>query len=318
MATVLTAAQLGKLAKLSHLQSLAARTKTVIDNLNGSVIKTVKVNGTALTAADNAVDVLITVAKRDEAVSGYAATYDVKANNVAVGDAINIPKDFLVKNANLQTCAAADTPIAGLAVGDPYLDFVINTKDVSYVKATGTFKEGVTYYSDTNGTVADTSTGYTVDETSVADLYVTTNDQHIYINVKSLVDIYTAGNGLNLSDGEFSVKISSSTANGLSVDANGVALALAAGASTTYVAATGTYVSGTTYYTDSTGATTVDTSEFVEGTTDVSSYYVAHGALAQNGAMSGADKAKLDGMEIAADADVATMLDEELPVSQDS
>jgi hypothetical protein len=44
---------------------------------------------------------------------------------------------------------------------------------------------------------------------------------------------------------------------------------------TTYVQATGTYVPGTTYYTDSTGTTEVDTSEFEEGVTDVSSYYVA-------------------------------------------
>ncbi len=41
-----------------------------------------------------------------------------------------------------------------------------------------------------------------------------------------------------------------------------------------YGSATGTYVSGTTYYTDNTGATTVDTSSFEEGVTDVSSYYV--------------------------------------------
>ena len=251
----------------------------------------------------------VDVVKKDEANTGYAASYQIKVNGVAASTEIDIPKDFLVKNATLQTCVTADTPIAGLEVGDPYLDFVINTKDVSYVKATGTFKEGVTYYSDTNGTVADTSTGYTVDETSVADLYVTTNDQHIYINVKSLVDIYTAGNGLNLSDGEFSVKISSSSANGLSVDENGVALGLAAGAVTSYVAATGTYVSGTTYYTDGTGASTVDTSEFVEGTTDVSSYFVAQTTLAKNGAMSGADKAKLDSIEIATDAEVTEMLD---------
>lgn len=42
----------------------------------------------------------------------------------------------------------------------------------------------------------------------------------------------------------------------------------------TYKAATGTYVSGTTYYTDDTTGTTKDTTGFVEGVTDVSSYYV--------------------------------------------
>jgi hypothetical protein len=42
------------------------------------------------------------------------------------------------------------------------------------------------------------------------------------------------------------------------------------------VAATGTYASGTTYYTDNTGASTVDTTGFTVGVTDVSSYFVAN------------------------------------------
>lgn len=42
------------------------------------------------------------------------------------------------------------------------------------------------------------------------------------------------------------------------------------------IAATGTYVSGTKYYTDNTGATEVDTTGFVVGNTDVSSYFVAN------------------------------------------
>lgn len=42
-----------------------------------------------------------------------------------------------------------------------------------------------------------------------------------------------------------------------------------------FVKATGTFVDGTTYYTDATGETEVDSSAFVEGTTDVSNYYVA-------------------------------------------
>ena len=46
------------------------------------------------------------------------------------------------------------------------------------------------------------------------------------------------------------------------------------GLTTTYVAATGTYVAGTTYYTDNTGTTTVDTTGFTPGVTDVSSYFV--------------------------------------------
>lgn len=49
----------------------------------------------------------------------------------------------------------------------------------------------------------------------------------------------------------------------------------------TYVAATGTFQTGTVYYADSTGATEVDTTGFIAGETDVSSYYVAQTSSAQ-------------------------------------
>lgn len=106
----------------------------------------------------------ITVEKQGTAESGYAATYVVKQNNTQVGSKINIPKDFLVKSASLKTCTTANSPLTGLAVNDPYIDFTVNTIDG-------------------DGT-----------------------DSHFYINVKDLVDTYTAGTGLNLTNGEFSVK----------------------------------------------------------------------------------------------------------------
>ena len=158
------------------------------------------------------------------------------------------------------------------------------------------------------------------------------------------MDVYLAGNGLQLdpSTNTFSIKLDSSYLNGLKVGANGLGLDLAADASTTYVAATGTYVSGTTYYTSNTGATEVDTTGFEEDVTDVSSYFVANVSAAVNGAMSGADKGKLDKIsdranrttvttekagtieidgvsktivEIATDTEVTTMLNEIFPVS---
>ena len=49
--------------------------------------------------------------------------------------------------------------------------------------------------------------------------------EHIYLPVNDLVDVYTAGDGLALNGGQFSVTIDSNNANGLSVGANGLALA---------------------------------------------------------------------------------------------
>ena len=53
-------------------------------------------------------------------------------------------------------------------------------------------------------------------------------DSHIYINVKDLIDIYLAGNGINIAaDNTISVVVDANNANGLSVGANGLALGLA-------------------------------------------------------------------------------------------
>jgi hypothetical protein len=186
----LTPEQLEKALRLKDGQAIAQRVKVItddlqtqIDDLDDGAIKSVKVNGTALTPTEGAVDVLIAVEKKATANTGYAASYTIKANGTALSPDIDIPKDFLVKSATLETVTTADVPYQGAVVGDKYIDFVINAKDAS--------------------------------ETA----------EHIYLPVNDLVDVYTAGNGLTESNNEFSVVIDSTNANGLSVGANGVALA---------------------------------------------------------------------------------------------
>ena len=267
MATVLTEAQLAKLAKLAHLKSLAARTKTVTDNLQTQInslgndaIKSVKVNGTALTATNNAVDILATMEKLATAESGYASSYQLKINNVAVGDKINVAKDWLLKGVELLTSTAGNYETVGTsAAGKKYIDFTFN------VKADGD-----------GGSETDT---------------------HIYLPVEDLVDIYTAGNGLTVSNNEFSVVIDSSNANGLSVGANGIALGLA---------------------TDSVAGamSAADHAQFTADSTKLGN--ISTEANKTTVTTEGAGTIEIDGtsktiVEIAADADVTTMLNEELP-----
>ena len=73
----------------------------------------------------------VTVVKKTTAETGYAATYEVQQDGVKVGASINIPKDYLVKSATVETVSTADTPVTGYTVGDIYIDFVINTTDSS-------------------------------------------------------------------------------------------------------------------------------------------------------------------------------------------
>ena len=125
----------------------------------------------------------MTVEKLATATEGYAASYAVKQNGTQVGVTIDIPKDYLVKSASVETVATADTPVSGYTVGQKYLDFVVNTVD-------------------NDGTAS-----------------------HIYLLVEELVDVYNAGNGIELgANNAFAVKIDATSANGLSVSANGLAL----------------------------------------------------------------------------------------------
>ena len=61
--------------------------------------------------------------------TGYAATYILKKNGLQEGDAINIPKDYLVKSGSVETVITANTPYTGAVSGDKYLDFVVNTPE---------------------------------------------------------------------------------------------------------------------------------------------------------------------------------------------
>ena len=124
-----------------------------------------------------------------ETTAGALKSYAIKQLGETVAT-IDIPKDYLVKSASCKTATEADKPITGLKKGDPYLDFVINTKDTEAGSGT---------------------------------------EDHVYINVANLVDVYTAEDGINIRDNKVSVKLDTSNANGLSVDSAGLKLAVASG-----------------------------------------------------------------------------------------
>ena len=202
----------------------------------------------------------VSVAEKGSPNTGYLKSYQILVNGTPVGLDIDIPKDFLVKSATSGVVTAEDKAAGGkfennesYAVGDAYLDFVINVK---------------------SGTATD---------------------EHVYDNVKDLVDVYTAGHGLQESNNVFSVKLDPTSVNGLTVSANGLKLAAATADTYGGVAASGTYVAGTKYYTTAACTVEVDTSSFVAGETDVSGYFVFQKtADGVTGAMTGEDKYKLN------------------------
>ena len=69
------------------------------------------------------------VVKLDTAETGFLASYSLTKDGVQAGAIINIPRDFLVRSGSVETVETADTPYSGAAVGDKYLDFVVNAKE---------------------------------------------------------------------------------------------------------------------------------------------------------------------------------------------
>ena len=128
---------LGTIATSEELEALEGRVEAVeedIDDLYADYPVTI-------TSASGSGDVL--------------KTYTFTQAGSTIGT-IDIPKDFLVKSASVKKCVKDDEPVEGLKVGDPYIDFVINTKEGS-------------------GT-----------------------DEHIYVPCKDFVDVYTEGNGIDI------------------------------------------------------------------------------------------------------------------------
>ena len=71
----------------------------------------------------------VAVEKLTTATDGFASSYVVKQNGVQMGEVINIPKDYLVKSAEIKEVASNDVPYVGGKVGDKYIDFTVNSKD---------------------------------------------------------------------------------------------------------------------------------------------------------------------------------------------
>lgn len=66
------------------------------------------------------------IVKDSTATEGFASTYHLTKDGVNTGEAINIPKDYLVKSASIEEVEAVDTPYKGAQIGDKYIDFVVN------------------------------------------------------------------------------------------------------------------------------------------------------------------------------------------------
>ena len=130
-------------------------------------------------------DIFYSISPLETPTPGFYNSYTLTKNGEALGDTINIPKDYSLKSGTLETVIQEDKQPGGKfydytlwLVGDPYLDLITGTKDS------------------------------------------TQEDQHVYILVKGLIDVYTAGQGINITGKTISVTLT--PGNGLDLYNEGI------------------------------------------------------------------------------------------------
>lgn len=114
--------QLAKIAKSGKAEDVAyAGTDLKAKTVEAAIAELAKKVG------DNKTAGAVTVEKLAPAENEAFATYVIKQGGNRVGEEINIPKDYLVKEATLKTAAAGDG--SNIPAGHKYIDFVINTAE---------------------------------------------------------------------------------------------------------------------------------------------------------------------------------------------
>ena len=126
------------------------------------------------------------IVKESTPDTGYFATYQLyghvgsgSASPISGSAKINIPKDYLVKSGEVKTVTAADKEEGGIFYNNP--DFLVGDKYIDFVV---NVKEG------------------------------SATDEHMYINVKDLVDVYTGGDGISV-NGSNVISVDLASAGGL-------------------------------------------------------------------------------------------------------
>lgn len=157
-------------------------------------ITEVQVNGTALTPTAGSVNVEIPdavqykIAQQAEAETGFLATYTLQANTGAEG---------------------AYVDVTGAAKINIPKDFLVKSVSLETVETADTPVAGYQVGDKYIDFVVNTVQG---DEQAT----------HLYLLVSDLIDVYTAGNGIDITSG--AVSVVAKTAGGIVVDANGVAV----------------------------------------------------------------------------------------------
>ena len=219
-------------AEKEKLATIAASAQT-------NVIETVKVNGTALTATDKAVDILVAEGTSNGTVKVNGVDIAVHGlGSAAYQDTTAFDASGAAATAKSEVIGTAGESANTLGKVADLINTLTTGSNVSISTATTTEGYLKSYTFSQNGSeigtidipkdLVVTSGQVTLDDQNrkVLRLTIANQAEPVDILVSDLVDVYTEGNGIEISTGNvISAKVVAG--NGLSVGANGIAMAAA-------------------------------------------------------------------------------------------
>lgn len=303
---------MSKHTTLDQLKMLAQRTKTEIDQVESKSLVGIKVNGTALSIADKMVDILIatgtangTVAVNgvDVAVKGLAAlAYKAQVSEADLDTALKAVLDAKASGADLATLIGTDTGKSARTIANEELAAQLIPESAK--DSLDTLTEIAQWIQDHPDDASAMNSAISKLQAIAAGIG---GESDTYATVIAAIDGKIAAALTDISEG--ATKVEASETNG-NIKIDGVETPVYTHPTTTAVGAgfkkvgnddKGHVVLGP----DVTKQDIVNLGIPAQDTTY--SDVVAGGA---SGLMSGADKTKLDGIQVATDPEVESMLDE--------
>lgn len=125
---------------------MSAADKAKLDAISDGGVRLSKVDGNALEMKEDGLYVAAVVSgggaefsieKQETPESNAYATYKLKRTEgdeaAYVGDPINIPKDAVLSGGTFEIVETAGVPYEGAAVGDPYVDLIVDDADSTHI-----------------------------------------------------------------------------------------------------------------------------------------------------------------------------------------
>lgn len=152
------------------------------------------------------------VVKLETPEEGFAASYQLQKNGVALGATINVIKDLVVDSGSVKSVTEADVPYEGAVVGDLYIELVITNgtslyipvnqlvdkyEGSDYITVSGANVVSLNY--DALKTKLDTDFGITTIASDLDAVETTVGDEESGL-VKDVADAKTALNEIKVKD----------------------------------------------------------------------------------------------------------------------